>query len=263
MSNIKTINKIKRTVEKKFSYYPETEDIIDLKEELLSIMLDKYNDLEDMTEKQKYNECLSLMMSSYKEVLHDLEIKSSRTVLKDKLLKFTLFSFSYFMIFVAAFLIIGHLFFESYKQATMIIIAPSILYLTFSAYYFWLYCKKMKFEVLKKICLGLIFFSLIAVVYVIPNLFLTFYTNFSFWHPSWLVILVIAYLYLVFDRLCYPISKPLFRLLNNCLNILFLGTIFFLALSLYIGHWHITWLVYVVCLIACEANLFLYFKNRL
>lgn len=263
MTKNKTINKIIKTVERKFSYYPETSEVKDLKEELISIMLDKYHDLTEGTEKQKYKECVSIMMQSYKQVLHDLEIKTSRSVLKDKIMKFTFFSLTYFVLFVAMFLITGEFIIHDYSKASLIIIVPSILYLTLTTYYFWMYCRKMKFEILQRVCMGLFFLTLIGVIYVVPNLCITFYANQNFWHPSWLLILLIGYIYLVADRLCYPLSRPLFRLLNNCGNILALSTIIFISVSVMIGHWHITWLIYVLCLIACEINIYLYFKNRI
>ena len=52
MSDPKTIERIKKAVDKRFSYYPKTKEVLDLKEELLSIMIDKYNDLETGTEKK-------------------------------------------------------------------------------------------------------------------------------------------------------------------------------------------------------------------
>ena len=226
-------------------------------------MIDKYHDLSEGTEKQKYKECLSIMMNSYKQVLHDLEINTSRSVLKDKVMKFTFFTLTYFVIFVAMFLISGEFVFHSYSKASLVIIVPSILYLTLTSCYFWMYCRKMKFDILQRICMGLFFFTLVGIIYVIPNLVITFYTSYSLWHPSWIVILGLGYTYLFVERMAYPLNKPLERLLNNCVHIVVLSTIVFLGLSLMIGYWHVTWLVYVLCLIACEANIYLYFKNRI
>lgn len=262
MNNPKTINKIKKTVNRKFSYYPETKEVLDLKEELLSIMIDKYNDLQDGTEKQKYKECLEIM-SSYKEVLHDIEVEASHPFLKDKLLGFSIFGTCYFLFVVLLYVIISQFVFQNYHSTISIVVAPSIIFSLITTVYILLYCKKMKLEVMTRICLGLSFFSLAVTLYVVPNFILTSIFDINIWHPSWLIIMVIGYIYLLVDKLIYPHSSPKKRLIRNCLNLLALVTTLYLCVSFLTGLWSFTWLAFVFCLLGCEVYILLYFKNRL
>lgn len=262
MNNLKTINKIKRTVDRKFSYYPETKEVLDLKEELLSIMMDKYNDLTDVPEKQKYRECMEIM-SSYKEVLHDIEIKSSHPIFKNKMLAFSIFGTIYFLTVVIVYLAISQFVVHSYRSTCSIVVIPSIIFVLITAIYMFIYCKKMKLEVLTRICLGLSFFALAVTLYVVPCFFLATVKHIYIWHPTWLVFLAVGYIYLLVDKLVYPHSSPKMRLLRNCLNLLALVTTIYLTISFFIGYWSVTWLIFVVCLLGCEVYILLYMKSKL
>ena len=88
METNKSIEKIIATVNRKFAFYPNTQEVLDLKEELISIMIDKYHDLpEKMTEKQKIKSCLEVM-GSYKDVLYDLESITVKKIMKVKMIDF-------------------------------------------------------------------------------------------------------------------------------------------------------------------------------
>lgn len=262
MSNLKTINKIKKTVDRKFSYYPETKEVLDLKEELLSIMIDKYNDLHDKTEKQKYKECLEIM-SSYKEVLHDIEVEASHPFLKDKLLGFSIFGTCYFLFVVLLYVLISQFVTKNYHRTISIVVVPSIIFSLITTVYILLYCKKMKLEVMTRICLGLSFLSLAISLYVVPNFILTSIFDINIWHPSWLIIMVVGYIYLLVDKLIYPHSSPKKRLIRNCLNLFAFVSTVYLCVSFLVGYWSFTWLIFVFCLLGCELYILLYFKNRL
>lgn len=263
MSDPKTIQKIKATVERKFVYYPKTQEVLDLKEELLSIILDKYNDLTEGSEKQKYQESMSVMMASYKQVLHDLEIKTSRSIFKDKMLGFSLFATTYFMVTVIIYFLVSFFVTHSFKNTYYIVVAPSIVFLFITSLFMLLYCNKMKFEHLTRVCLGLVFLASVGIFYVIPNLFLNIYYSLHYWHPTWLIILVIGYIYLVVDKLKYPHHTKKGRLIRNCLNQLAFSTMLYLVISVLFGYWHLTWLIFVLCVCTCEINIFLYFKNKI
>lgn len=262
MSNPKTINKIKKTIDRKFSYYPETREVLDLKEELLSIMIDKYNDLSDEPEKQKYKECMEIM-ASYKEVLHDIEVEASHPFLKDKLLGFSIFGTCYFLFVVLIYVLISQFVTNNYHNTISIVVVPSIIFSLITSVYILLYCKKMKLEVMTRICLGLSFFTFAVCAYVVPNFILTSIFDINVWHPSWLIILVVGYIYLLVDKLIYPHSSPKKRLIRNCLNLLAFVTTIYLSVSFLLGFWNFTWLIFVLCLLGCEVYILLYLKNRL
>lgn len=262
MNNLKTINRIKKTVERKFSYYPETKEVIDLKEELLSIMLDKYNDLGDKPEKQKYKECMEVM-ASYKEVLHDIDIKSSHPIFKNKMLGFSIFGTVYFLTVVIIYLVVSQFIVHSYRTTSSIVVIPSIIFVLITTVYMLVYCKKMKLEVLTRICLGLSFFALAVTVYVVPSFFLATVKHIYIWHPGWLLMLVVGYIYLLVDKLVYPHNSPKMRLLRNCLNLLALVTTIYLSVSFFFGYWSVTWLIFVVCLLGCELYILLYMKSKI
>lgn len=263
MSDPKTIERITKAVEKRFSYYPKTKEVLDLKEELLSIMLDKYNDLETGTENQKYKECMSIMLSSYKQVLHDLEVESSRKILKDKLIGFSIFGTSYFLIVALIYIIVSQFIVKSYLRTYFIMLAPTILFILIIAFFMFKYCKKMKYEVMIRISLGLIFLAFAIVIYTIPCLYLHIYKSAEYWHPNWLIFFAVGSIYVLVDSAVYPNKHPFLRLIRNCLNLLAIFTTIYLAVSILFGYWHVTWLIFVVCIVAWEINVLLFFKRQI
>ncbi len=263
MKDPRTIEKIKKAVEKRFSYYPKTKEVLDLKEELLSIMLDKYNDLEEGNEIQKYKECMAIMLSSYKQVLHDLEVESSRKILKDKLLGFSIFGTSYFLTVVLIYVIISQFIIKSFLKTYFIVLAPSILFTVIIAVFMFRYCKKMKYEVMTRISMGLCFLSVAIVLYTIPCFYLSIYQDINRWYSNWLIFLIMGSIYLVVDSIIYPSKKPLIRLIRNCLNLLAIFTTIYLTISLLFGYWHVTWLIFIICIVSWEINVVLFFKRQI
>lgn len=263
MSDPRTINRIKRVIERKFSYYPKTKEVLDLKEELLSIVLDKYNDLETGTENQKYKECMAVMMSSYKQVLHDLEVESSKKILKDKLMGFSIFGTIYFLIIILIYMIVSKFVVGSFKKTYFIVLAPSIIFLWITVLFTFTYCKKMNFKILTRVFLGLSFLTFAVALYTVPSLYCSIYENIKIWHPAWLVIFVVGSCYVFVDSFLYPNKKPYTRLIRNCLNLLALFTTIYLIVSIITGYWYVTWLTFVLWLIGCEINVFLFFKRQI
>lgn len=263
MSDPRTIERIKKAVDKRFSYYPKTKEVLDLKEELLSIMIDKYNDLETGTENQKYKECIAIMLSSYKQVLHDLEVESSRKILTDKILGFSIFSTIYFLVIVLVYILVSQFIVESFLSTYFIVLAPTILFLLIISSFIFKYCQKMKHEVMTRVSLGLIFLSLAISLYTIPCFFFVIYKDVNLWHPLWLVFLVVGSIYVVVDSIVYPSKKPLIRLIRICLNTLAIFTTLYLVISILFGYWHVTWLIFVACIVIWEINVLLFFKRQI
>lgn len=263
MSDPKTIERIKKAVDKRFSYYPKTKEVLDLKEELLSIMIDKYNDLETGTENQKYRECIAIMLSSYKQVLHDLEVESSRKILTDKILGFSIFSTLYFLVIVLVYILVSKYIVESFSNTYFIVLAPSILFSLIISSFIFKYCQKMRYKVMMRVSLGLIFLSIAICLYTIPCFFFMIYKGINLWHPLWLVILAVGSIYVVVDSIVYPSKKPLIRLIRICLNTLSIFTTVYLVVSILFGYWYVTWLIFVACIIIWEINVLLFFKRQI
>ncbi len=259
----KTINKIIQTVERKFSYYPKTKEVLDLKEELISIMIDKYNDLDGMNEKQKYKECMDVMMSSYKEVLHDLEVQSSNSILKTKILSFSFISTIYFVLAVLIYILVDKLLIHNLSKSSVVIISFVLVYPLLLTIFLERYSKKMNFKVLQRIWYGLSFFTLATLLYVLPNIILSVLFNINKWHPTWLIILTVGYIYLLCDKIKYPHKTPKKRLVRNCLNLGALFTVIYLIFSILTGLWQLSWLIYLLLIISIEANILLYSKNKI
>ena len=261
MSDPKTIERIKKAVDKRFSYYPKTKEVLDLKEELLSIMIDKYNDLETGTENQKYRECIAIMLSSYKQVLHDLEVESSRKILTDKILGFSIFSTLYFLVIVLVYILVSKYIVESFSNTYFIVLAPSILFSLIISSFIFKYCQKMRYKVMMRVSLGLIFLSIAICLYTIPCFFFMIYKGINLWHPLWLVILAVGSIYVVVDTIVYPSKKPLIRLIRICLNTLSIFTTVYLVVSILFGYWYVTWLIFVACIIIWEINVLLFLSS--
>ncbi len=66
--------KLRKYVNRKFLLYPKTNEIVEVREELYSIMLDKYNDCLDMgiTQDECYKKAIE-MMADYKEAIREVE----------------------------------------------------------------------------------------------------------------------------------------------------------------------------------------------
>lgn len=263
MNDPRTINRIKRVIERKFSYYPKTKEVLDLKEELMSIVLDKYNDLTTGSEQQKYKECMSVMMSSYKQVLHDLEIESSKKILMDKILGFSIFGTLYFLIVVATYILISLFVVKSFKETYFIVLAPTILFTFLVSLFIFKYSQKMNFKVLTRVFLGVSFLTFGISLYTIPCFYLMIYKGINIWHPMWLIFLIDGTIYLFVDRIIYPSHKPVVRLVRNALNLLALFTTVYLIVSIFTHSWYVTWLIYIFYVVSIEINILLFFKRKL
>jgi len=263
MSDPRTINRIKRVIERKFSYYPKTKEVLDIKEELLSIVLDKYNDLTAGTEQQKYKECMSVMMASYKQVLHDLEVESRKKILADKILGFSIFSTLYFLVVALIYIIVSLFVVKSFKETYFIVLAPSIFFSFIMAMFIYIYSKKMNFIALTRVFLGIVHLTFGISLYTIPCLFLAIYKGIYIWHPAWLVILIMLTAYLFVDNIIYPNKKPGLRLIRNSLNLLVLFTTIYLTTSVITSYWHVTWLIYIFYIVGVEINILLFFKRKI
>lgn len=263
MTDPKTINRIHKVIEKKFSYYPKTKEVLDLKEELLSIVLDKYNDLNEGTEQQKYKECMTFMKATYKQVLHDLEVESSKKILKDKILGFSIFGTFYFIVVSVIYIIVSQLIVHSYQKTYFIVLAAAIFFSFLISFFIYKYSKQMKFEKMTRVFLGISFLTFGISLFTIPSLYLSIYKNIHIWHPAWLIIFVLCTIYLFLDNYIYPNLKPYARLIRNCLDLLMLFTTIYLIVSIFTKLWPVTWLIFILYIGCVEINILLYFKRRI
>ena len=261
METNKSIEKIIATVNRKFAFYPNTQEVLDLKEELISIMIDKYHDLpEKMTEKQKIKSCLEVM-GSYKDVLYDLESITVKKIMKVKMIDFSLFASIYVFLTVVLYLVYSLVIAKTFEKTYFIVVASAIIFVFISAILLYYYFKHLMFEKMQRASLSFIYTGAIAFIYVIPNLYLTLYKNINVWHPTWIVIILIGLVYSLHDTFKYQkhMHKAI-RIMRRVINTLLLATVLYLGISFCYGHGYLTWLIYVVWLFASEIEVFATYK---
>jgi len=79
--------KLRKYINRKFFLYPKTKEIIEVREELYSIMLDKYNDClhSGMSAEESYKRAIEMMID-YKQAIREVEKGSSLSALKKDLI---------------------------------------------------------------------------------------------------------------------------------------------------------------------------------
>lgn len=262
--NNAAVDKILTIVNRKFAPYPKTKEVLDLKEEMISIMIDKYNDLDDsLTEKQKVASCLEVM-GAYKEILSDLETVTVRKIMKTKLIDYSIFTSIYFFITIMIYLIYSLLIHKSFNSTYVIVIGMGIIYIFISSIFIYRYFKKMMFEKMQRASLSFIYGSAIAFLYVLPNLYLNIFHQINVWHPSWIICILIGNLYAIHDAFKYQkqMSKPI-RILRRGINTFLLTTIIYLLISLEFKCWNITWLIYVAWFFITEIEIIINYRAYL
>lgn len=262
--NNAALDKIIKIVNRKFAPYPKTKEVLDLKEEMLSIMIDKYNDLDDtLTEKQKVLSCLEVM-GAYKVILSNLETMAVRKLMKTKLIDYSIFTSIYFFVTIMIYLIYSLLIQRNFINTYVIVVGMGIVYLYISSIFFYFYFKKMMFEKMQRASLSFIYSSAIAFLYVLPNLYLSLFHKINIWHPSWIVCIVIGNLYAIHDAFKYQkqMTKPI-RILRRGINTFLLTTIIYLLISLEFKCWNVSWLIYVAWFFITEIEIILNYRAYL
>ncbi len=186
--------KLKKFIDKKFLLYPKTEKIIEVREELYSIMLDRYNDCLNMgfDKESSYNNAIE-MAFDYKSAVREVETGSSLSALKKKLVNAMSFSSLYFFLLVGIYLLASLVFLKSFQNTWLILVGGIFIYLFYWAVNTYQYAKLFNFKVLNRFGIAFIFAGLIPILYVFPSLCLALIHQKYIWGWSWIIVLGIIF----------------------------------------------------------------------
>jgi hypothetical protein len=243
-------NKLRKYINKKFRMYPKTKEILEVREELFSIILDKYNDcrLSGLDGEHSYREAIE-MMGDYKQAIREVETGSSLSALKRNVISIAAFSTFYFMMLTAAYLFVSMVLVDTFEHTWLIAVGGAFVYLVYFSLKVYQYAKLFNLNILARCGIGLVFLSLIPVFYVFPSLYVMVMGYSSIWSRSWIIILWILLLYILTDYLVYRKGTSiLFRGLHIIVAGFVLTTILYLSASLWLGLWSTAWILFVAYL---------------
>ncbi len=250
---------------KKFKRYPKTKEILELREELYSMMCDKYDDCiaQGMSEKESFHKACELMQDC-KAAVREVEVGSSLGALRKKLINLLAFSAVYILTLTCAYLILSLLVFESFAKSWLMMVVGAFVYLIYIALSLHSYSRMFEFRRLRRIAFGGIFASLVPMIYVLPGMISSMFFGQNIWGKSWLIIVFLGILYLAADISLFVESKLGFRLELAGLG-LTITTLIYLSSSMLYGIWNIAWIVYVVYLVIVAFSIYFAEKraNRL
>lgn len=256
---------LKKFAAKKFRRYPKTREIVELREELYSMMCDRYDDCiaAGMSEREGYRKACELMQNC-KAAVREVEMGSSLGALRKKLTDILAFSAVYLLTLTCAYLILSLFVFDSFEKTWMITVAGAFVYLIYIACSLYGYARMFEFKQLTRIAFGGIFFSLLPVVYVLPSMLVSIFLGKSIWSWSWLSALVLGMIYLAADMVFFAESKLCFRLEFAGLGLV-AATVVYLTASILWSIWSIAWIVFVIYLVIVAFAIYVAEKraNRL
>lgn len=252
-------NKLRSYINRKFFIYPKTMGIVELREELFSMMCDKYDDCQKsgLSRTSSYKQALTVM-DDYKMAVREVERGSSLEALRKKLVSFLAFSAFYFMILTAVYLYVSMVTLGSFEKTWLIIVAGAFIYLIYFSINMYDYTEMFDMQSLSRIFLGCLFAALVPSFYVLPSLYFSVVLETSIWRSSWLVIPAIALIYVVADLFVF--GKKGNRL-AFWFELAFAGFLLTSCVYLSISHfyrlWSVAWIVFVVYLAAVALTVFI------
>lgn len=242
--------KLRKYINRKFFLYPKTDKIIEVREELFSIMLDRYRDcLAGGASKGESFKNAVEMTLGYREAVKEVETGSSMGAWKKNLVGVASFSTFYFLLLTAVYLFYSMWIVKSFQKTWLIPVGGAFLYLLLSALNTYQYARLFNFTALKRWSTAIVFASFIPVFFVFPSLLAAVVYSKSIWGRSWLVSPAILLVYLVVD---YYINKKAMSTLERDLRLLAAGLIFttllYLMVSMRYNLWGSAWILYVLYL---------------
>ena len=256
--------KLRKYINSKFRLYPKTKEIIEVREELYSIALDKYNDSIQLgkSESESYKEALELL-ADYKDAVREVETGSSLSALKKSIVTIVAFTTFYFVALTGVYLFVSMVVLDSFKDTWLIAVGGTFVYLVYFALKAFQYANLFNLRILARCFIGLIYFSLIPVFYVFPSLYLSVMGYPAIWGQSWLIVLLIGMLYVLAD---YAWSRKQASFLQNGLHLIVAGflftTILYLTLSIWLQLWSTAWILYVVYLAVVSLSFYIIEKTE-
>lgn len=255
-------NKLRKHINKRFRLYPKTTEILEVREELFSIMVDKYRDCLEAgkTEDQSFQEATDMMVD-YKEAIAEVESGSSHSALRRMLVSVAAFTTFYFVALTGVYLFASMVVVRSFERTWLLAVAGAFLYLVYFAFKAYQYAKLFNLTLLARCGIGLIYLSMIPVFYVFPSLYVSVMGGWSIWAYSWVIILFILCCYITADVLLY---RHLMSRLQRDLHLvgvgLILTTLAYLLTSFLYGSWSTGWILYVAYL--ALVSLLFYLREK-
>lgn len=243
-------NKLRKYINKKFRLYPKTKEILEVREELFSIILDKYNDSvqSGMDEQSSYREAVE-MMADYKAAVREVETGSSLSALKRNFISIAAFSTFYFVMLVAVYLFVSMVVYKTFENTWLIAVGGVFLYLVYFSIKAYQYATLFNLGVLSRCGIGLIYLSLIPIFYIFPSLYISVMGYPPIWGQSWMIVLLVLLLYILTDYIVYRNQiSGLQRGLHLTAAGLVFTTVIYLCASIYFHLWSTAWILYVVFL---------------
>lgn len=242
--------KLRKYINKKFFLYPKTTEIIEVREELYSIMLDKYKDClnDGMSVEESYNKAIEMMID-YKAAIREIETGSSLSALKKNLISTASISSFYFTMLTLIYIFVSMIVLKTFEKAWLIVVGGAFLYLVYFSIIIYKYARLFNFKTLARCSIALIFFNLIPMLYVFPSLYLSVVYSYNIWNHSWLIVIVIIFLYIMTD---YLANRKHISILGRGIRLLVAGfiltTILYLSASIWFHLWSIAWILYIAYL---------------
>lgn len=256
--------KLRAYVNKKFQLYPKTIQIIELREELYSMMCDKYDDCrgEGLSEAESYKKALTIM-NDYKTAINEVETGSAFSALKKRISSLLAFTALFFAVLIAVYLYVSLVRLGSFEQSWLIGVGGAFIYLVIVAVSLLSYAKKFKMPVFYRVSLGSIFLSLIPLLFVLPSLLSEHLFSTSVWATSWLIVPAVVLIYLVADLILFGKNNGKIMLsVELVVTGAVLSTVIYLVTSFYYNVWDKAWIIYVVYLAVIALVFFIMGKVR-
>lgn len=256
--------KIRKHINRKFFMYPKIDKILEVREELYTIMLDKYNDCLDsgMTKEESYKKAIE-MMADYKAAIKEVETGNSLGALKKNLITVASFSSFYFIALTFIYLLVSMVVLRTFEKTWLIPVGGAFVYLLYFSVIAYQYTKLFNFQTLKRCGIALIYFCLIPLLYVFPSLYLSVVQSRNIWPFSWVVVIFIGFLYIMTDYIAY---RKRISSLERDIHILSAGflftTILYLAASMWFQLWSTAWIIYVLYLALASLAFYISEKTR-
>lgn len=251
--------KLRKYINRKFFLYPKTEKIIEVREELYSIMLDKYNDcLASGVDKEECYKRAIEMTVDYRNAVQEVETGSSMSALRKNLISTASFGSFFFLSVTALYLFYSIFIKKSFENTWLIPVAGAFVYVLISALTAYQYAIMFNFRVLRRWGIGLIFTSLVPILYVFPSLYFRVVRGVKIWGHSWLMLLVILFFYIITD---YVVTKGYISVFERDLHIFGGGFVFttliYVVISIRFHLWGSAWILYVAYLALMSLALYI------
>ncbi len=252
-------NRLRKYINKKFRLYPKTKEILEVREELFTIILDKYSDCmqSGMDEERSFQEAIE-MMADYKEAIREVETGSSLSALKRNVISIAAFSTFYFVMLTAVYLFISMVVYDTFENTWLLAVGGAFAYLVYFSVKAYQYATLFNLNVLARYGIGLMYFCLIPAFFVFPSLYVTVMGYPSIWGQSWLIIVLILLLYILTDYIVY---RHQISGIQRGLHLIAAGLVFttflYFAASLYFQLWSTAWILYVLYLALVSLAFFI------